>query len=140
VLERPIGGADALIAFGGMPVGYVRWQVVPRSELEAAGIAEVPDGAIDIDIAIGDEAFLGRGVGPAALTLAVAQILETGRPPMIIMGTAISNGRALKAFAKAGFRQMRLFEDPVYGRFWLLRHTAGSPGAFAEQAVGSTAA
>jgi hypothetical protein len=67
VLERPVVGDDALIAFDGTPVGYVRWQLAPRSELEAAGIAEVPDGAIDIDIAIGEEAFVGRGIGPAAL-------------------------------------------------------------------------
>jgi RimJ/RimL family protein N-acetyltransferase len=140
VLERPVGGDDALIAFDGAPVGYVRWQLTPRSELEEADIVEVPDGAIDIDIAIGDEAFVGRGIGPAALTQAVAKILETSRPPMIIMGTAIANVSALRAFAKAGFRPMRQFEDPEYGRFWLLRHTAGSTGAFEEQAVDSPAA
>lgn len=134
VLERPVGGDDALIAVDGTPVGYVRWQLVPRSELEAAGIVEVPDGAVDIDIAIGDETFVGRGIGPAALTRVVARIVESSRPPMIIMGTAIANGSALTAFAKAGFRPMRQFEDPEYGRFWLLRHTAGSTGAFEEAA------
>jgi hypothetical protein len=75
VLERPVGGDDALIAFDGTPVGYVRWQLAPRSELEAAGIAEVPDGAIDIDIAIGEEAFVGRGIGPAALLFGPAALL-----------------------------------------------------------------
>ena len=64
VLERPLGGGDALIAVDGAPVGYVRWQVVLRRELEAAGITDVPDGSIDIDIAIGDERFVGHGVGP----------------------------------------------------------------------------
>lgn len=127
VLERPVGGDDALIAFDGTPVGYVRWQLVSRSELEAACIVEIPDGAIDIDIAIGDEALVGRGIGPAALTQAVARILETGRPPMIVMGTSVDNGSALRAFAKAGFRPMRQFDDPQYGRFWLLRHEESAP-------------
>lgn len=140
VLERPVGGDDALIAFDGTPVGYVRWQLVPRSELEAAGIVEVPDGTIDIDIAIGEEAFVGCGIGPAALRQAVARILETYRPPMIIMGTAINNGSALRAFAKADFRPMRQFEDSEYGRFWLLRHTDDSTGGFEKEAVGSPAA
>ena len=128
LLERPVGGGDALIAIDGRPVGYVRWQQVPRHELEAAGIVEVPDGAIDIDIAIGDEAFVGRGIGPAALRQTVARIMETGHPPMIIMGTAISNDSALKAFSKAGFRPVRQFEDPEYGGFWLLCHLAGLGG------------
>lgn len=132
VLQRPVGGDDALIVFAGTPVGYLRWQLVSRSELEAAGIVEVPDGAIDIDIAIGDEALLGRGIGPSALLHAVARIVETRRPPMIIVGTAVANGSALRAFAKAGFRPVRQFEDPEYGRCWLLCHATGSRGGSEE--------
>jgi RimJ/RimL family protein N-acetyltransferase len=130
VLERPAGGDDALIAVDSTPVGYVRWQRVPRSELEAAGMVEVPDGAIDIDIAIGDERFVGRGIGPAALAQAVARIQEAGPPPMIIACTSIANGSALRAFAKSGFRPVRQLEDPEYGRYWLLRHSPGSEGGF----------
>lgn len=137
VLDRPVGGDDALIAFDGTPVGYVRWQQVSRSELEAAGIVGVPDGAVDVDIAIGEEAFVGRGVGPAALRQVVTRILESGRPPMIIMGTAIENVGALRAFAKAGFRPIHQFDDPEYGSFWLLRHTDGTPGAVGEGAGAS---
>ena len=140
VLERPVGGDDALIAVDGTPVGYVRWQRVPRQELEAAGVLDVPDGAIDIDIAIGEEAFVGRGIGPAALARAVARIAEAGPPPMILMGTSVANRSALRAFSKAGFRVMRELEDPGYGRFWLLRHDAGSPVAPEENAAGPSAA
>ena len=56
---------------------------------------------------------------------------------MIIMGTAIANAGALRAFAKAGFRPVRQFDDLEYGRFWLLRYAAG---AYKEQAVDSPAA
>lgn len=76
----PAGGGDALTAVGGAPVGYVRWQVISRSELEAAGITDVPEGSVDIDIAIGDEELVGRGIGRAALVLAIAEIRRAGPP------------------------------------------------------------
>lgn len=137
VLERPLGGGDALIAVDGAPVGYVRWQVVLRRELEAAGITDVPDGSIDIDIAIGDERFVGHGVGPAALAQVVARVRCAGPPPMIIMGTSVANLSALRAFAKAGFRPLRRFDDPEYGQFWLLSHAAGARVDSAEHRSGS---
>jgi len=38
-------------------------------ELDAAGLHEVPDDAIDIDIAIGEEELLGKGIGSRALSI-----------------------------------------------------------------------
>ncbi|MBI5865399.1 MAG: GNAT family N-acetyltransferase [Planctomycetes bacterium] len=122
VLERPVGGDDALIVADGVPVGYVRWQQTPRAELEAAGLHEIPEGSIDIDIAIGEADYIGRGVGSRALRLVVQRLRAEGSVPMIIMGTSADNTVAIRSFEKAGFRRLRTFDDPEYGPSWLLVH------------------
>lgn len=124
VMERPIGGDDALIIADRVPVGYVRWQQTSRAELEAAGLHEIPEGSIDIDIAIGEADYLGCGVGSRALHL-VLQRLETEKfSTLVMMTTSVENGIAIRACEKAGFRRRRTFDDPEYGRCWLLVHEA----------------
>lgn len=49
---------------------------------------------------------------------------------MIIMGRSVANGSAPRAFAKAGFRRLRQYDDPEYGRFWVMLHSASSAGGF----------
>ncbi|GMU84244.1 MAG: GNAT family N-acetyltransferase [Planctomycetota bacterium] len=120
VLERPVGGADALIIADRVPVGYVRWQQTPRAELEAAGLHEIPDGSVDIDIAIGETDYIGCGVGSRALQLVVQRLGSEKSLPLVMMATSIDNASAIRAAEKAGFRRLRTFQDPEYGPCWLL--------------------
>ncbi|MBW7862684.1 MAG: acetyltransferase [Phycisphaerae bacterium] len=123
-LERPAAGGDALIVADGVPVGYVRWQQTPRPELEAAGLPEIPEGSVDIDIAIGEADYIGCGVGSRALKLVVQRLRSAESVPMIMMGTSVNNTVALRSFERAGFRRMRTFDDPDYGPCWLLVYEA----------------
>lgn len=124
VLERPVEGGDALIVADGVTVGYVRWQQAPRAELEAAGLHTIPEGSIDIDIAIGETDYIDRGVGSQALQLVVQRLRSEGSMPMIMMGTSVDNTMAISAFERAGFRRSRCFDDPEYGPAWLLVYQA----------------
>lgn len=119
VLEPPAGGDEALIVADGVPVGYVRWQRVPREELEAAGLHEIPDGTIDIDIAIGEADYVGCGIASRALRQLVARLVSDRSIPMIMMATSVENTMAVRAYEKAGFRRLRTFQDPEYGLMWL---------------------
>jgi len=105
----------ALIEADGVPVGYVCWRTPPGDELEAAGLADLPKGLVDIDVLIGEPAFLGRGLGPGALDLLLTRLRANPLVRVAGLGTAVSNERAVKAFRKAGFRPLREFQDPEFG-------------------------
>jgi aminoglycoside 6'-N-acetyltransferase len=126
IVQRPAGGGDALIVADDVPVGYVRWQTPTRAELDEAGLHEIPGDAVDIDIAIGDEGYVGRGVGPRALRRLVDRLLGQGRAPMVILATEVENTAAVRAYEKAGFRRRRRFDDPECGPCWLLVFGAGA--------------
>jgi ribosomal protein S18 acetylase RimI-like enzyme len=122
ILDRPSDGGDALIVAGGARVGYIRWQTPRRPELDAAGLHEVPDGAVDIDIAIGEREFVGLGIGPRALRQLVEGLIQDrGVPiPMIMLATSHENEAAVRAYEKAGFVRRCRFDDPECGDCWLL--------------------
>ena len=124
-LRRPVGGGDALIVADGAPVGYVRWERPAREELEAAGLSELPAGTVDIDIAIGEADYLGRGIGSRALAEVVERLAADQGVPAIILATSVENAAAIRAFEKAGFRRRRTFEDGEHGVMWLLQWEGG---------------
>lgn len=115
----PAGGGEAIIAADGVPVGYVRWQIPRRSELDAAGLFEVPDDVIDVDIAVGEADYLGRGVGPLALALLRDRLVEGGAATIMICAS-VDNTRAVRAYEKVGFSRRRQFIDTDGGDYWLL--------------------
>jgi len=115
----PSGGGEALIATDGVPVGYVRWQVPARKELDAAGLHEVPDDVVDIDIAIGEVDHLGHGIGSRALAMLRERLVKDGAV-MVMLATSVDNTRAVRAYEKAGFSRRREFIDTDGGEYWLL--------------------
>ncbi len=66
-LARPLTGGHAIIRVNELPVGYIRWQRIAGDELNKAGLDDIPEGSMDIDILIGEEAYLGNGIGPITL-------------------------------------------------------------------------
>lgn len=128
LLSSPVSGGEALIEVAARPVGYVRWQIPSRAELVEAGLDDLPEGTLDIDIAIGEPAYLGQGVASQALRLLVRRLIATHAPPAIIICTAVDNLAALRAYEAAGFVRDRIFEDPQFGAMWcLLIRTAATP-------------
>lgn len=105
----------ALIAANGALVGFVQWQPMGARELLESGV-EAPDNkTIDIDIFIGEEEYLGRGIGPAALELLLKQIKEAGAAKRATLFTGVENERALRAYAKAGFQVKSQTMDAEHG-------------------------
>jgi RimJ/RimL family protein N-acetyltransferase len=102
--------------------------------LEAAGLHEIPEGSVDIDIAIGEADYIGCGVGSRALHLVVQRLGSERSIPLVMMGTSVENAIAIRACEKAGFRRLRTFDDPDYGPCWLLVYEAPGPATRAETA------
>jgi aminoglycoside 6'-N-acetyltransferase len=118
--EPAIGGEEAIITIQDKPVGYVRWQIPSLEELLEAGLDDLPNSVVDIDIAIGEVSYLGRGIASQALRLLINRLLMSANAPMIMMCTSINNIKAIKCFDKAGFKKNRVFADPEFGDMWLL--------------------
>ena len=118
--EPASGGGEALIMVGSEPVGYVRWQVPSQEELLEVGLDDLPESIVDIDIAIGELNYLGCGIASQSLRLLISQLFSSKEVPMIMMCTSVKNSKAIKAFESAGFRRNRIFDDPEYGKMWLL--------------------
>ncbi len=107
--------AHAVILADGTPVGYLCWQTPTAAELEDAGLTDLPERLVDIDILIGEPELLGQGVGPQALGLLLCRLREESSFSHAGLGTSASNVRAIRAFEKAGFRLFRDFHDPEWG-------------------------
>jgi aminoglycoside 6'-N-acetyltransferase len=114
LLTRPID-THALIVVDGVAVGYLCWGKPPRDDLEAAGLSDLPEELIDVDILIGDPELIGRGIGPRALRLLLDRLRGDPSISLVGIGPSVLNARAIRAYEKVGFRRVGEFEDPDCG-------------------------
>jgi len=122
--EPPASGSGrAIIEADGHDVGIVLWQHPTREELDVAGLADIPTSVIDIDIMIGEFDAQGRGLGPKAINLVAELALSDSAVPFVMACASLDNLASQRAFAKAGFRKDREFDDVPNGLHVLLvRH------------------
>jgi aminoglycoside 6'-N-acetyltransferase len=136
-LSRPQEGRRlAFIVADGRKVGLIVWQRPTRRELDEAGLTDIPETAVDIDIMIGEADAQNRGAGRAAIRLVAEASLCDPAVPLVIAAIMVENRASRRAFAGAGFEEDREFDDVGYGRFVLMarRRAAGSlPGARAKK-------
>lgn len=115
--ESPARGHwRVLIEAEGRDVGLVLWQHPTREELDLAGLADIPTRVIDIDILIGELGALGRGLGSGAIDRVVEAALCDPDVPFVMACVGLDNPASQRAFAKAGFRKDRVFDDVPHGR------------------------
>ncbi len=133
---RPrIQGTDpvrmVLILVGGEPVGWIAWYRVAEVDDYAAG-HDVPPGTVALDLAIGDPALVGGGLGRRVIRDFVDQVFAAAAPdaPEAWIDPNPDNGRAVAAYRAAGFEdtgidlpdpedptaRRRLFRLPLFGR------------------------
>jgi RimJ/RimL family protein N-acetyltransferase len=63
-----------------------------------------PDNEIGIDLFIGEEIYLNRGIGRKAISSFIEFILERHEPASFIIDPSPENKRAIRCYEKAGFR------------------------------------
>lgn len=99
-----------LFTLDGREAGYIQvWYVddsrTPDILAETPWVAELPAEAVGVDLSIGEAADLSRGIGSAVLTAFVALLRAKGHQRIVIDPDA-ENGRACRAYEKAGFRPL----------------------------------
>jgi len=125
LLSAPPAGGNrrAIVEADGRGVGLVLWQHPTREELDLAGLDDIPTSVIDIDILIGEFEALGRGLGSGAISRVAEIALSDPTVPFAMACARVDNLASQRAFAKAGFRQDRVFDDVPNGPHVLMvRH------------------
>lgn len=99
-----------LILLDGRPVGYIQNWYLGHHQNETwtrdhPWLLELPSEAVGIDLSIGEAALLSKGIGSTALDRFVARLRGQGHETIIIDPDP-ANARAVRAYAKAGFRPL----------------------------------
>ncbi|MEO3387135.1 GNAT family N-acetyltransferase [Mesorhizobium sp. CAU 1741] len=97
-----------MLTLDGVAIGYIQYWFIGHHQNEEwirdhPWLAELPSETVGIDLSIGDPSLLSRGIGLAALKAFVAMLLDHGHETIIIDPDP-ANGRAVRAYEKAGFR------------------------------------
>jgi aminoglycoside 6'-N-acetyltransferase len=66
--------------------------------------------------------MIGRGHGTAFIRAFVEDLLEAG-VPQVLTDPSPANGRAIRAYEKAGFRQQRVVDTPDGAAVLMVRHS-----------------
>jgi aminoglycoside 6'-N-acetyltransferase len=100
-----------VIVTEGRPVGIVQaYRVIDYPEWEE--IVQVGQGVVGVDLLIGEVDAIGRGLGPAVLAEFARTIVFADPEATACVATVEeANNRSLRAFEKAGFRQVREVEE-----------------------------
>jgi aminoglycoside 6'-N-acetyltransferase len=113
-----------LIELAGHPVGYVQVWYVDDNRAFASDypwIDDLPAGTVGVDLTIGDPALLSRGIGSAALAAFTARLRAEGHETIVIDPDP-ANLRAVRAYAKAGFRPIPALEGRTGGALIMQHH------------------
>ena len=97
-----------LIMLDGEPVGYIQvWFIDHHQNAEwirdNPWLEELPSDSVGVDLSIGDEGRLSKGIGSAALHEFVTVLRGQGHHTIIIDPDP-ANVRAVRAYKKAGFQ------------------------------------
>ena len=85
------------------------------------GFGALPRGARGIDQFIGEEDMIERGHGSAFIRAFADRLLEAG-VPQVLTDPSPANGRAIKAYEKAGFRKQRPVDTPNGAALLMVRN------------------
>ncbi|MER9524707.1 acetyltransferase [Mesorhizobium sp. M0292] len=90
-----------IVELDGRPIAYLQ-SYDPHLE-DGHPYADQPFGTLGIDLSIGVPDLIGKGHGSAIVRQFAEQLFEEGAPRVII-DPHPDNGRAIRAYEKAGFR------------------------------------
>jgi len=100
-----------VVVVDGRRVGMIQWYLVSDFP-EWEEILHVGEGVAGVDLLIGEEDAVGRGLGPAVLRTFLTEIVfARDATQAAVAGIEPGNRRSLRAFEKAGFRLAFDYEE-----------------------------
>ncbi len=106
--EEP--GEDLVVSLAGQPIGLLQRSLIhdyPEDLAEFAALAEVPEGAVELDYLIADPALRGRGLGARMIAAAVDDTWSAhADAPAVLVAVVAANVASWRALEKAGLRRI----------------------------------
>ncbi|MBC7479121.1 MAG: acetyltransferase [Pseudorhodobacter sp.] len=123
-LDNPL--MDQQIAsFGATPFGYLQSYPVHAWPEGAPHLADFPGGSVAVDCFIGPPAMLGRGNGATMLRLYALHLLQAA--PAVVIDPDPDNERAVRAYRRAGFRDVAMRRDGAGDMTLVMRFDPADP-------------
>lgn len=102
-----------LFLIDGKPTGYIQYwhvghQQTPGMIWQHPWLADLPSGAIGVDISIGEAENLSKGIGSSVLKVFVQRLQSLGYETILIDPDP-ENKRAIRAYERAGFEKVDAF-------------------------------
>lgn len=104
-----------LIEYANQPVGFIQWQWISNDDLKDTGLTFDDELTADVDLFIGEEHCLGKGIGTAALRLMMRWLTDNTAANRVTLFTKNDNKAALRAYQKCGFIPLVEFDDEDIG-------------------------
>jgi RimJ/RimL family protein N-acetyltransferase len=102
-----------IILYNDKEMGYIQTSLL-KDAPEYNELLQGGDDSADIDLFIGEEEFIYKGLGPIIIKKFIEnKVFENKNINKCIIATVSKNVAAIKAFEKAGFKFMRTIEDHV---------------------------
>lgn len=101
-----------IILVGGRPAGYIQTYLIADYS-DYSRHVDVAENAAGVDLFIGEEDLVHRGLGPVILRRFLAEVVFT-QPGTVscIVGPEPQNTVAIRAYEKAGFRYLKTVQIP----------------------------
>jgi RimJ/RimL family protein N-acetyltransferase len=96
-----------MIVVDGCAIGMIQTYLVSDYP-EWEEVVQVGEGVAGVDLMIGEEELIGRGLGPQILSAFACDLVAA---PSIVATVEEPNRRSWRAFEKAGFRHVRDVEE-----------------------------
>jgi aminoglycoside 6'-N-acetyltransferase len=115
-----------VIEVSGTPVGYAH--AIDATCWGEALPDALPPWTWDVDLFIGEAPFRGREVGCQALDILAREVFGTTLAMALSVFVSVRNEAAVRAYERAGFKWVTVWEDPVAGPVWLMLRQRPSKG------------
>lgn len=107
-----------IVECGGAGIGYAH--AVERGVWAEALPDGLPAGTWDIDLFLASDADRGQELAQAVLVLLCDEVFATTLAVACSGVVSIRNEAAVRAYERAGFRWLRIWQDPLFGPSWLM--------------------
>jgi aminoglycoside 6'-N-acetyltransferase len=116
-----------IIETGGTPIGYAH---AVEAGLWGEHLPDdLPAGTWDIDLFIASAEHRSLGAGQLALTLLAEEVFATRLAVACCGVVSIRNEVVARTYERAGFRWLRIWQDPIDGPCWLMLRERPDPQA-----------
>ncbi len=116
-----------IVMVGGKPAGY--GHAIDAGLWGSALPEGLQPGTWDVDLFIAEASARGRGAGETALGILIDEVFATTMALAVSVFVSIRNEAAVRIYEKAGFRWVRIWEDPAFGPMWLMVRERGATAA-----------